>query len=254
MAVSNNSIVHYTKRLDSIKGILFEGFRLKYCCEKLSSAFEDNITVELAIPMVSFCDLPLSQIREHTDKFGKYGIGLTKEWARKYLMSPVIYFEQRSSICAVYLKSLEERLELFHFDSDQKPDSHLNDLIMFFLYAKNYEGIPIRPMDPENQTVVRFYNEREWRYVPFTDDLKGAKLFHLIENYIQNKEEYNKQLEELRLNFYLDELSYIIVDTAEEAYEIAKFIDDIYYNHASRGQITRAISKIFTQEQITNDF
>lgn len=46
--------------------------------------------------MVCFCDIPLSEINLHTKKFGKYGIGVSKEWAGKQNITPVVYAHYES--------------------------------------------------------------------------------------------------------------------------------------------------------------
>jgi len=49
-----------------------------------------------AIPMVCFCDIPLSQLVSHIDTYGKYGLGMSKEWGIKKGLNPVIYFNKNS--------------------------------------------------------------------------------------------------------------------------------------------------------------
>ncbi|MBC7750941.1 MAG: hypothetical protein H7Z73_04365 [Candidatus Saccharibacteria bacterium] len=77
MALSSNSIIHFTNEKDNLKNILEGNFKIHYCTEsiKLTSA---KTTIFLS-PMVSFCDIPLSEIKHHMESYGSYGIGLTKE-------------------------------------------------------------------------------------------------------------------------------------------------------------------------------
>jgi hypothetical protein len=49
-----------------------------------------------AIPMVCFCDLPLSLIKKHVEEYGGYGIGLNKTWGVKNGVAPVIYTHSRA--------------------------------------------------------------------------------------------------------------------------------------------------------------
>tara|TARA_R110002096_G_scaffold404235_2_gene602027 strand:+ start:334 stop:522 length:189 start_codon:yes stop_codon:yes gene_type:complete len=61
MGLSSNSIIHFTKTSESLKGILQENFRIKFCLEIVNLETQLNY----AAPMVSFCDIPLSQVKEH---------------------------------------------------------------------------------------------------------------------------------------------------------------------------------------------
>lgn len=95
MAISTNSIIHYTNSLDAIKGILKEGFRIKYCSEKIELG---NGSSNAAHPMISFCDIPLSDSIQHFDAYGRYGIGLSKKWAIENGVNPVLYIDKKSLV------------------------------------------------------------------------------------------------------------------------------------------------------------
>ncbi len=68
----------------------------------------DTTELEKAIPMVCFCDLPLSQIRKHTKTYGEYALGLSKEWAIKKQINPVLYTYPNSD--------LSEKLKNLYFN------------------------------------------------------------------------------------------------------------------------------------------
>ena len=60
MAISANSLYHFTS-LKNLKSILGDGyFQIKYSLE--SFTFRGN-NVKIYIPMVCFCDLPLTQTK-----------------------------------------------------------------------------------------------------------------------------------------------------------------------------------------------
>jgi len=79
--LSSASLFHFTRNLQSLRGILAEGFKVNPSFERmdiLSRAFGGPPDGdETGIPMVCFCDIPLSQTTEHMDRYGKYAIGLS---------------------------------------------------------------------------------------------------------------------------------------------------------------------------------
>lgn len=87
MAISTNSIIHYTSSYGALTSILKEGFRLKYCLEVLDLGKTKS---RAAHPMLSFCDIPLSDSTQHFAVYGRYGIGLSKSWAISNGVNPVM--------------------------------------------------------------------------------------------------------------------------------------------------------------------
>ena len=98
--ISSNTLFHFTPKIERLKKILLNGFRPNYCMENLDAIQKKGEAVlnPLAIPMVCFCDLPLSQISKHCVHYGNYGLGMKKDWAKDYGISPVIYVYQDAQI------------------------------------------------------------------------------------------------------------------------------------------------------------
>ncbi len=181
MADNNiGTLFHFTRNKKTLEKILKEGFRITYCKESFGNSF-------LGIPMVSFCDIPLSRTDQHKKDYGIYAIGLDKDrlLANKNIsyLNPVIYCH--SNILANSLTSHKEEHEKLQSDianrtrkSDEHPNvmidtsgsigatlgmlsksmrvKHLSNSILGF--TKPYSGI-VKKRD------VTFYNEREWRFV-----------------------------------------------------------------------------------------
>ena len=70
MPLSLNSVIHHTDSYTKLTGIIKDRFKVKYCLEKVNGQ-------DIAFPIISFCDIPLSQIQHHAKTYGKYGIGLS---------------------------------------------------------------------------------------------------------------------------------------------------------------------------------
>jgi len=193
--LSTSSLFHYTYDYNNLLSILKEGFQPKYSLEKLSILKTNDlltalakeigvhnepeeITDELAIAMACFCDIPLNLIGGHVHIYGKYAIGLTKEWGIKNAISPVFYIADsetrfffdvlirithriRPRIHQKVSGSTTEDLPLF---------IEVNNLIRatqnLIMFVKPYQGNYERPHIGFSQKEYRFYDEREWRYRP----------------------------------------------------------------------------------------
>jgi hypothetical protein len=175
--VSSNILFHFTKSMADLKRILKHGFSPHYCPEYTLDPVDRKAALKRhppthAVPMVCFCDLPLSLIRKHLKKYGNYGIGLTKQWGRRNGVAPVIYTHPRTQ--TRLLSRLTAR-------------TAANDLKLLSAYTKPYLGPEWK--DKGGKLKVRFYDEREWRYVPV---LRGGEPLFLDWKDYHNKEKRNR--------------------------------------------------------------
>lgn len=255
MAISTNSIVHYTKNLENLLQILKTGFSMKYCREDF---FWKESTLKYAYPMVCFCDIPLSEVKKHLDSYGHYGIGLKKDWAIKNGLNPVLYLEKQSSLS----ESLMQQIMRFHKNKKEvliNPEIKKIDevwrqeLITLCSYVKNYDGDLI--IESETKKDYRFYDEREWRFVPTAKQLKGNSRAINQSIYLANKEKFNSELNKVKLEFDLaSDISYIIVKEDDDISKTLDFITQNFKKQLLGSDIEILMTKIISTNQIINDF
>ncbi len=249
--LSSNTFFHFTYSIENLKGILEYSFKPRYCLEQLEYLSNSQINnLQMAYPMVCFCDIPLSKIKKHIEKYGGYGIGLKKEWGFKKGLTPVIYSDKRArtsknieSIINWSKKYLKKGYDEGN-DRDNELKKIFNDFIMF---TKPYYG---------KSKKTRFYDEREWRWIPDIDPDSDV-LIHLEEEcYLKDEYrcEQNKKIGEIyKLDFIFDDISFLIVEKEEDVYDLIKTIESLNVNNTDR-QIKRLLTKIITKDQILKDF
>lgn len=248
MRLHSNSLFHFTNKAGLLY-ILKNNFVPCYCKERLSIGKK---FYDYRVPIVSFCDIPLSQIRSHIKEYGKYAIGLNRKWVDKNKLNPVFYYKKKTFFFNKYYKlltSLQEKNTINKVQTEE-PSKY------YFAFFKPYRGIDIRPEKDEekNEEIEKrkektkiFYDEREWRYVP-----EGLAK----DNYIVLECDYNDKLQERLNNFKLefepDDISYIIIEKEEERQELVQDIWEIKDNYSEEKKLI-LITKIITSEQILND-
>lgn len=250
MGLSSNSLIHFTDSKEKLSSILTGNFRIKYCKEEIDFDERDNPIV-IASPMVSFCDIPLSEIKTHLNNYGPYGIGLTKEWGNRSGLNPVLYIEVGSNLAQSFFKFYDQYI----YDEDLRVED-LDEMRFYVLdmmrYMKNYENVLIRKGEIIKN--YRFSDEREWRYVPGRDARFDMQLSEDFYSSDEQKKEANERLEKIRLTFNADDIKYIIIKNDSE---IPEFIDTI---RRSKGNIyshideERLMTRFLTSEQILTDF
>lgn len=246
MAISTNSIIHYTHSFDIITSILREGFRIKYCSEILQLGKKGQSRA--AHPIVSFCDIPLSDSKQHFDAYGKYGIGLSKRWAVNNGVNPVVYIDKHSLIAESIYELIKER---------RKSDSNLTkkqkrEILQIKSYAKNYSG-PLKRGKIDIPD-YKFYDEREWRLVPDEKTLNNQKFSVSLKVYEKNKNKYNNKISNARLKFKAKDISYIIVSQTSEIPTMIKFLREEKPLRCTARELDILFSKICSTEQIVADY
>lgn len=246
MSISTNSIIHYTNSLDNLIGILQEGFKIKYCSERLNLGKSRYSSA--AHPMISFCDIPLSASIQHFEAYGKYGIGFSKKWAFEIGINPVLYIDENSLFAEnLYELIKERRNEKTNLTLKQK-----KEILHIKSYAKNYSGSFTRKNKIYKN--YKFYDEREWRIVP-DNNILGAALFSISSKaYKSNKEKYNSRISSIRLEFDAKDISYIIVERTDEIPDIIKIVRDCFGKRCTSEQLDILFSKICSTEQIIADY
>lgn len=209
MKPKSNNLFHFTKSLDVLKLILKNGIQPRYCLEDNEwMGLGDN--KHIAFPMSCFCDIPLSRISEHTDFYGNFGLGFTKEWGLKNQLNPIIYTTSDGRI---------QNLMKFLF-SCNRTDENKEDFD-FYTYSLWVHMKPIvGNMIISGEVVEKeFYQENEWRYVPPVDTLILADKFE------NSKDDANKKVSEHALKFVPSDIRYLFVKSDSDIPALVDFIN-----------------------------
>lgn len=247
MPISSTSLFHFTRSFDNLKSILSNHFKPNYCLENWSNLFVEEGEFQHAFPMICFSDIPLSQVSEHLEFYGNYGIGMKKEWGIRKSINPVLYL-QPDSLLAKSIATLMKNCfcvntaQLYLFEA----------IFELTNYVKLYEGHIIRN---GIKTFRKFYNEREWRWIPKRLINKKFNYNHLsLKDYndSKKKEAANKFIANYKLSFEPCDIRYIIVSKDTEVEIMINYIEQIFKKH-NFVNYKLLISNIITSEKIKND-
>jgi len=209
--ISTSCLFHYTKSLQTLRGILTSGFRFAVVKEALPRvAWGTSALTALGLQrtyndnqVVCFCDIPLTLAADHRGHYSSYAVGLTKEWAMANGVAPVRYVHSdspgfsgeliefleahanRQDLGGSFVAALVEcktgtapNIESFPADAkvtvsvlEQFLAKALDFIAAGAPFFKTYEGD-----DPLQKTLLkRYYDEREWRAVPRNPDTKHLR-------------------------------------------------------------------------------
>lgn len=285
--INASSLLHFTKYYSTLESILAKGFRFSYCCEyvnpsivinelypEIASYMRVNAEIKpyIAIPMICFCDIPLTRAKRHSDFYGKFIIGIDKDFARTLygdLLNPVIY--RISDDFNYALNDLSVIKAKFFNQDEQSKDFYnvkrsLNQIIgLTKQYSGNFQG----------EERYCFYDEREWRILLPYDYDKNVKWYWNVnpKDFLLKKDDYNsilyktpwayrgfvQELDKNNEENFSKFITHIIVEEDKDIPKIVKFILDkkqnlFGYNNISEDIREILVSKVSSFNRIEKDF
>lgn len=278
--INASSLLHFTNSMDALKGILEKGFRFSYCCEKVSATINMNelhpeganffrpsphINSHIAIPMICFCDIPLTRAKLHSDTYGKFIVGVDKDMAITVFgdnINPVMYRTSQTIGFALHDLSVI-KATIDNVDGCYNYKRSLNQLIG---NTKPYNGTV-------NDKDYCFYNEREWRIlIPF-DYSEDTKWYWDLseEKFAVKKDEINKILHSSEYAYrgfttdidneedFMQFITHIVVDTEANIPKLVEFILNeeqplFGYPKVSKRIRNFLVSRITSFERIEKDY
>lgn len=257
MPISSDTLFHFTDHFDTIRRILQVEFQPRFCWEDQPICHPDpemSDRLDGAIPMVCFCDIPLSQITAHMGRYGSYGLGLSKEWGLQNGVAPVMYAFPRSPVTGSIYSSL--LFELSHDLNGMSAEAFSrlwNDIHRIACYIKAYEG-PYKKGTREWNN-VRFYDEREWRWIPnMADTANGLRLMREEYDNPGIRDKANRDVgKKYRLRFEPSDIKYIIVAREDEVLPMIHAVEQIKEKY-SADEKRLLTSRVISAERIAADF
>ena len=275
--IKSNSLFHFTPKEEYLLDILENGFWPRYCSEdiewlipkdfknelekqeednslktRIKELIKSNIS-SIAYPMSCFCDIPLSKITAHTDFYGGFGLGMTKEWGIRKRLNPIFYLSDNSIIPNLIQSFLLKTAPIDFWKSIQSEKTNQNTIVQLMKFLKPLRG----KMKVNGKEVTKNFDEEcEWRYAPASDE---NNLFpNFLPNFLANN---NEELQDSNivtkkvasLNFEPSDIKYIFVPEDSNIPTIINKINTIFTNYPEHERLL-LLSKVISLDTIRKDF
>ena len=294
-SINASSLFHFTKKFDTLKKIISDGLRFSYAYESMPSQITANINYPsfpecvdgiykdagVAIPMISFCDIPITRAALHMGKYGNYMIGFDKAFMiDRYepIINPVLYVHSRnlndaivelSNVYAETVRQQNTHILSLSKNGEGPQSKELQNLAITYglrkFFLRYILGL-VKPMfNPEKNYC--YYNEREWRAFLSDNSCNNCDWIWEIteEDFKKKRDEWNENLSHDFDNYitlyedsFCDGLTSIVVNTENEVNEIIEYIMSstklFGYSGASKKNRQYLISKITSFERIALDY
>lgn len=242
-----SSLFHFTNRIDVLKSIIRNGFRYSYSYEEHDfSSFDSDERPDfkgLAIPIICFCNTPIARAENHAKVYGKYFVGVNKEFIMDLYgstLNSIIYYSSENLIKSIndihrgYNNLLYWGLKnLSNFKEEIAPI--LDDLNSKLPFKKRFGMLPLeiqehikilndlkfsadfifamsKPIWGKNKIGEEVFldEEREWRAIIMDNIDKEVRW-----KYYCSEEAFKEEKDELNKHLFDSDLAYITMPTAE---------------------------------------
>lgn len=230
MGLSSNILWHQTNEKGFYEILESKRLRYSYCLERIIPEFKFK---PIAFPMISVSDYPLSEIGNNQWAYGNYCIGFKQIWGVKAGFSPVTY-------CSLGSRSLQV-LNILLGDSLKTDIQSRFGAVMYLFAHMKFVQAPLVTKHKKFKN-YRFYDEREWRVVPYITETDNSKLwpFYDEEDYKEFKNENNgTSLLDIGVDFQYDDIHYIIVEKEDDIHRTREIVGDRIH--------------IFTKDEVMED-
>lgn len=135
--------------IDRLADIIEDGFWMTRPGERLKGG--DQAIIKYSIPLTCFTEIRLSQTSSHSSRYGRLGIGVTRQFALDRFGGPVHYVRNHSSECVVRNAHRIQIALLKHCPEVA------NDFAVNISFIKNMSGPKLDDFT--------YLDEQEWRIV-----------------------------------------------------------------------------------------
>ena len=219
---SANALFRFTTKLEYIESILENKAFMPRYNEESIDYLKLNQLEKIAFPMVCFCDISISKIRNHCEDYGKYGIGMNKKWGINKNIQPIHYINENSEL----IKDFSYLFNKLKEDENSDFDEYRNYLLSYLFFIKPLQG-EMRKLG--DYTKKNFHDENEWRYVPKMKDTELPPALiqksHLNDKSYKSYSSGIKESNQLWLEFEYEDIKYIFGESEFDKQELMKFID-----------------------------
>lgn len=231
MGLSSNILWHQTSKNSFYTILKTKKLRYSYSLERIVPIFRLE---PIAFPMISVSDYPFSEISNNKWTYGDYCIGFRQNWGVKVGFSPVWYTSTGSRGLRLLSLVLEDTI-----NTDSK--SFFGASMFLFSHMK-FTQAPLKTKKREYNN-YRFYDEREWRVVPYITETDQASIMPFLteEGYNEFKKNNNgSSLLDIGVDFQYEDIHYIIVKTEADIQRTKQIVGDRIH--------------IFTKKEVVEDF
>lgn len=217
MGLSSNILWHQTNESGFYEILKSKKLRYSYCLERIIPEFHLE---PIAFPMISVSDYPLSEIGNNKWAYGNYNIGFRQEWGVKAGFSPVWY-------CSMGSRGLRQ-LNVLLKDALKNESKGWFGAIMYLYALMKFDQAPLITKNKEFKK-YRFYDEREWRIVPYITETDKAEVMPFLteDGCKEYKANHNgSSLLDIGVDFQYEDIHYIIVDKVDDVQKTKDIVGD----------------------------